>query len=315
MPNQFTKYTGTVTGQVGSLITALDAALVTGQGWGKIAGTNVASYRAPAGTRLYLYVDDTGATGSSGLTPVMESRVTGYETVASVGPIVGTNPFPAYLQNAGGNWLTSVAVRKSASANSTTRSYIIYADARTVYMFIQSGDVAGTYLGWMFGEFYSLVLGDQWNSMLMARNGDGNASETYEQTHRIITTLGAMTGHFVARSYLGLPGVNGSTNVGKHGDLAKAAGTYVLGSGGLAYPNAADAGLYLSPVWVHEPSPLAIRGRLRGFWQVCHGLGGFNDGDTFGGVGDLAGKSFIIVKPSAGSGLYCIETSATLETN
>ena len=52
MPNQFTKYTGNVSGQVGSLITALDAALVTGQSWTTpFTGTNKKAYRAPSGNR------------------------------------------------------------------------------------------------------------------------------------------------------------------------------------------------------------------------------------------------------------------------
>jgi len=314
MPNQFTKYTGTVTGQVGSLITALDAALVTGQGWSKMAGTNVAAYRAPSGNRLYLYVDDTGSSGSSGLTPVTESRVTGYEGVASVGPIVGTSPFPAFAQNAGGNWLISVAARKSASANSTARPYQIYADSRTVYMFIQSGDNGTTYLAWMFGEIYSLMPGDQWNTIIMARNGDGNSSEAYEQSHRLTTNLTNQVGHFMARNHLGLPTINGSVNVGKHGDYAKGYNG-VMGTAALAFPNGADAGLYLSPVWVHDGTALAIRGRMRGFWQLCHNETAFNDGDTFTGTGDLAARTFTIIKPAASSGGYCIETSATLETN
>ena len=102
---------------------------------------------------------------------------------------------------------------------------------------------------------------------------------------------------------------------GKHGDLSKGGGVQVLAGGGVAYPNPTDGGLYLSPVWVHEPAGPTIRGRLRGFWQLCHLYSGFTDGETFTGTGDLAGRTFTVMRQSANNGAYCIETSATLETN
>src|ERR1043166_1591690 len=120
MPNQFTKYTGNVSGQVGSLITALDAALVTGQSWTTpFTGTNKKAYRAPSGNRLYLRVQDDAPVTAK------EARITGYETMSDVD--TGTNPFPTAAQNAASNSVACMIARKSFSADSTNRAYQIFA--------------------------------------------------------------------------------------------------------------------------------------------------------------------------------------------
>ena len=310
MANQFTKYTGNVTGQAGSLITALDAALVTGQGWTKTAGTNEAAYRAPSGNRLYLYVNDTAVVTAK------EARITGYETVASVGPISGTNPFPTAAQNPAGNGVACMVARKSVSADSTARAYQIYADTRTVYMFIQAADSAGYYESWMFGEIYSLVGGDAWNTMIIGRSLENstNINAEYLDVLQATGVTATTANHYLARAYNALPTANGSLVVGVHGDGIKS-NLSVLGlMGSVPFPNPPDGGLYVSPIWTNEASGV-LRGRMRGFWQVLHPPASFSDGDTFTGTGDLAAKTFAIIKYSARGGCFCLETSATLEAN
>lgn len=316
MANQFNKYTGNVTGQVGSLITALNAALVTGQGWtSPFTGTNLATYRAPSGNQLYLYVND------SAPVTAQESRITGYESMTAVPP-GGTNPFPTAAQNAAGNSIACMIARKSATADATNRSYQIFADARTVYVFILTGDAAATYLTFMFGEFFSLVNSDAWNTMLVGRRAENSATISSDSLDLINYASGGLAvttnGHYIARAYNGLPTVNGSLWVGLHGDSVKGPGSNFnsFGTyGTCTYPNSPDGGLYLSPLWIHEPGTSVIRGRMRGLWQICHPVAGFNDGDTFSGTGDLAGKTFQIIKATGNTALYCVETSATLETN
>lgn len=307
MPNQLTKYTGNVTGQVGSLITALDAALVTGQGWGKaFSGTNKAAYRAASGSRMYFRVQDDAPVTAK------EARITGYESMSDVD--TGANPFPTAAQNPVGNSVACMIARKSASADGTNRAYQIFADARTAYVFIATGD-AVTYLAFMFGEIYSLVNSDAWNCMIVGRRAENSATGSNDSLDICGAAINSSSsGHYFPRAYTGLPTTNGSLLVGVHGDAAKnnaAAGLV----GAVVYPNSPDGGLYLAPVWVHEIAGPYIRGRMRGFWHVCHAVAGFNDGDTFSGVGDLSGKTFQILKTTGNSGLYCIETSATLETN
>lgn len=311
MANQFTKYTGNVTGQVGSLITALNAALVTGQGWtSPFTGTNLATYRAPSGNQLYLYVDDSG----SGTGGAKEALVTGYESMTAVPP-GGTNPFPTATQQSGGGVL-----RKSATADATARAYQIYADARTFYMFILSGDNSATfYSTFGFGEIYSLVNSDLWNTIILGRTAQNSALYTASSLP-VLTSApsGTCAGNYLARAYNGLPNSNGSLLCGKMADYAKDGNAVAFGAGGtsaMVYPNSADGGLYVSPVWINEVATKLIRGRMRGLWAPCHAATNFNDGDTFSGTGDLAGKTFAIIKSGYESYGYVIETSATLETN
>jgi hypothetical protein len=86
--------------------------------------------------------------------------------------------------------------------------------------------------------------------------------------------------------------------------------------GAMTIPHAPDGGLYLSPMYIFEGVATAYtqRGILRGLYQVLHPTTSFNDGDTFAGVGDLAGRTFMIVKSlnngGTPSGMYAVETTA-----
>lgn len=318
---QFTKYTGNVQGVAGSLITALDAALVTGQSWTTGTNGNRSWYRPPSGNQLYLAVDD------SGVVTAKEARITGFEQQPTItaSPITGTNPFPTAAQNAAGNGVACMIARKSYSADATNRAYIIYADARTVYCFILTTDAGGTgtiYCAWMFGEFYSILSSaDAWNTMIVGRTVENSGTITNDKLDVITSSVNATTaGHYIARAYNGLPASNGSYLATVTGDQAKTASSNLLigAAGSVAYPNSPDGGLYLSPVWVSEnggTNANVMRGRMRGLWQVCHATTPFGHGDTFSGTGDLAGRTFELIKPSGNSALYCIETSNTLETN
>jgi len=310
MANQFTKYTGTVTGVAGSLITALNAALVTGQGWTTATNGNRSWYRPPSGNQLYLAVDD------SGVVTAKEARMTGFEGLPTItaSPITGTNPFPTAAQNSTGNGVANVCARKSATADATTRAYQIFADARSMYLFILTGDSAGYYLCFMFGEVFSIMAGDAWNTVVIGRFAENSAVVTNDSLDYInpYISSGAISGNFIARSHTGVAGAVAMCRVGD-ATKANASTGAVMGTGGLPFPQTTDSGLYLSPVW--PTNSLVLRGRMRGFWQICHATTSFADGDTFTGTGALAGKTFQIIKPGGGGGIFCIETSATLETN
>ena len=85
------------------------------------------------------------------------------------------------------------------------------------------------------------------------------------------------------------------------------------GAAYLTYPNPADNSIYLSRVFLGANTNATgfLRGYMRGLWDWLH-AGGVNDGDTFNGAGDLAGKTFLIIKNSPNQGLFVIETSNTL---
>ena len=102
--------------------------------------------------------------------------------------------------------------------------------------------------------------------------------------------------------------------IGKHADAAKMASlTGMLGGAGLPYPNAADGGLYLSPLFIHEAG--AIRGILPGVWAPLH-VRPFGHMDTVNGSGVLADKVFLALNADGSSaaitaGQLLYETSNT----
>jgi hypothetical protein len=318
---QFTIYRSTDTsaptlsGTVGDLVNLLDKCLVTGYGskvaagWTKpFTGTNKAVFRMGAGNQLYLRVQD-DAPGGAG---AQESRMVGYEQMTSVD--LGTRPFPNTTQLANG-----LFIRKSLTANATTRSWVVVADARTFYLFIMSGDSSagtssGVYLGHMFGEIYSLAPDDRYRTMIIGRHTENSGNFAQENLDRVNQDLLATTGHYMPRGY---HGYGGSIQAGKHGDAARGVDSSVL-AGNMAFPNPLDGGLYIAPLWVHDPTTTptkSLRGRLRGLWQQLHAITNFADGDTFSGRLELDGKDFLIIKRGHGDGIYVVETSDTLETN
>jgi hypothetical protein len=306
-----------LSGTTGSLVALLDACLVNGYGakaaagWTKaFAGASKAAYRAPTGAQLYYRVQDDGP----GAGTFKEARITGYETMSDVD--TGTGPFPTAAQGVGG--VAMLVCRKSITADATARAWIIIADARTVYIHVLTTDVASTYYGFMFGEYYSLLPGNTFNGMLIGRTAENSGSSAVERLSELNITapLAVIAGHYICRAHTG---TGGSVAVGKHGDVGKGAAglTYLLGV--IPYTNPEDGGIYISKVWVYDtttaPAP-NLAGRLRGFWHQLHPIASVADGDTVSGTGDLAGRAFLFVKNSAiGPGIYCYETSDTLETN
>jgi hypothetical protein len=304
----------TVDGQAGSLITLLNACLVNGYGsktaaeWtSTLTGTNKAAYQQGAGSGFYYRVNDAAA-GTGG---AKEALVKGFETMSDVD--TGTGPFPTTAQCS----LTqnSLVIRKSTAASATVRPWTVYADSRTAYIFIQTGDIATTYFACMMGDIYSYAPVDAFNAMLIARNYENNGTYSYETFGGLSTVLGtAYAGHFLARSYTQ---AGGSIAVGKHGDGIKQASSVGF-IGTVPFTNGPDGGLYMCPAQVHEAGG-HIRGRLRGCYVWLHPAYGIADGDTFDGSGDFATKSFeavsLVTSGGGVPGVAIMETSDTLDTN
>lgn len=303
-----------LSGTNGTLVTVLDAILVNGYGakaaagWTKaFSGTSKAAYRPGAANRFYLRVQDDGP----GAGAAKEARITGYEVMTDVDN--GTGVFPTATQGIAGTTACQVA-RKSASADSTARTWIAIADDRTLYFFVLTGDNATTYQAFGFGDFYSLIANDGFRTFLVGRNAENSASASSDRLDSLATSLSGQSNFYVARAFTG---VGGSLHAGKHGDSAKSGGSGVL-NGIIPYTNPTDGGLYLAPVWIHDPTTVptgSIRGRLRGIWHFCHAITAVSDLDTVSGIGTLVGRSFLFIKQSGNAGLYAIETSNTLETN
>jgi hypothetical protein len=312
----------TLTGQVGSLTSLLDAILVNGYGSQTAAGwtigfttTNKRAYQqnttgANLPTGAFLYIDDTGP-GAGG---AREARACGFETMSAITP-TGTGQFPTLAQT--GIGVGTLVIRKSTTADSTARAWTCIADGHTVYLFVETGDITvptATY-AFSFGDFFSYRSGDQYAIVIMGRVAENVTSQSPEATCVLTgfnqpVVFNTSIGHYACRSWTG---VGGSVQVGKHTDQTKmgqyaasniSSGTAFANNGpsvaigriqanptAFPYPNGPDGACWLAPVWLHHNG--SVRGYLKGFWAPLHDRP-LNHNDTFTvSGGNLNGKSFV----------------------
>jgi len=293
-----------LTGQVGSLISLLDACLVNGYGsksaagWSKaFSGTNAASYKqgAASGADCYLDVNDNAA-GAAG---AQEANVRGYEAMTAVA--TGTGPFPTTSQQAS----PGLYIRKSATADATARDWLVIADDKTFHLCVLAGDTAGRYMIFSFGEIYSFKSADSYRAAIIGHTASGTGSGALDAASTSIQASAAFTGLYVPRI---AAGTGTSVNPG------------LIGVGSSLYanpftgPNAVDGNMYLSRLFLGDNASVTngLRGYLRGVWQLLTGGAGVNDGDTFSGTGDLAGRTFLILKAlrSGANATIALETTA-----
>lgn len=357
MANQFTIYSsadiqgpGYLTGLTGSLVRVLDACLVdgygtgsyfkSGSGWikqfansGSPDGRSVfGSWTQKSGSGFTLFVNDYGITAAGG----NEASVTGWEQLNQIGPVgsaslhagVGINQFPILSQSLATG---RVIWRKSATTNAVSRSWIIAADASTMYMWVQPGDTAAKYNHFGFGDFYSYAgSGDRWRCFIYGKSLDNSTNTVGNADYCDSIALGpwqsvsnqlstAHQGHFIARS---LSGYSGSVTFSKKGDCSVSSAASSAGSptacivnGTLPCP-AIDNAIYMSPLYIVENSPiLLLRGKFRGLYQVGHASNNFHDGQIISGSTDYSNKIFMIVKETVIGSFWAVEISPTLDTN
>lgn len=278
-----------LSGTAGALIAVLDEVLVGSAGWSKVFfGTNKAVYRAPAGNRFYLRVDDTGTTSA---------RVVAYESMTDVD--TGTNAFPTAAQVSGGLYAT-----KSDGANTNARAWVIAASDRLFHMWINvawdnTTNVTTSAYMWSFGDFKPVGT-DAYASHLIASVSAAASGNTMHSTSIITSTLG---GHYAARPYTG---VAGAAQIGKMGDQLTSGAS--LGGFGYTYPNPADGGVYLAPIRLHDAN--VLRGTIPGLHHVAHNQSNFGPLDTFQGSGAYAGRTFMCMHQYTAS-MVALETSNT----
>jgi hypothetical protein len=296
-------------GTRGSLIALLDACLVNGYGsqpaagWSKpFTDTNRAAFRMGSGRlRAYLRVDEANSTLAT------EARIQSFEGMTDIDS--GTDP----VASAG-----HLILKKSAAADSSSRQWWLAADDRTFVLFTHydaSGVVSGTY----FGEFFSFLPNDDYGVALISRYWE-NTNNWIAGIEGIGMTAqagySAMNGHYVFRDSTGLVKSPQCDVVAGFGDIANCNGT-------VAFPNPANGGLLLAPLFIRmsDAPGVVLRGRLRGIWAPSHPYTAitYAQGDTVGGVGQLTGRSFLHVGRVANSantnGRMFVEASDTVERN
>src|SRR5262249_50575169 len=156
----------------------------TAAGWtlpslgGTNPGTNLRVYRQGAGNQYYMRVNDSaaraGTTDEAAGSPTrQEARIRGYETMSTITDPSSARPFPTVAQFASG-----LFIRKSSTGDGVTHSWIIAADARTMYMWILTGDNSGRYCFWGFGDIYSFKTSDTGHCLIAARGSESSATMT-----------------------------------------------------------------------------------------------------------------------------------------
>jgi hypothetical protein len=214
----------------------------------------------------------------------------------------GTNPFPTVAQKANG-----LFVRKSATADTTVRSWKVFVDERTFYMFIQTGDIAGTYFGWAFGEIYSFKTNDPGRTILIARPNEANTSgyagdEPFAYAIVKPSNL-SQPAHYLARAVGGGAGAKACGKIQAGLTSSKDLDNQVTEAlpiiGYLDQPPTTSHRWKLASLRVIEDDGsgnMVIRGRLRGLMQVCHHPAYAQtiliDNAIFSGQGNLANRAF-----------------------
>lgn len=296
-----------LTGTAGDLINLLDKCLVNGYGakaaagWTRNTGfagntTTRAVFRMGAGNQFYLDVDDRGATGVLTGASGKEAAVRGYETMTDVS--TGTNPFPTTAQLAA----ATANFRKSATADTVPRGWVLFADDRTFILCILDGDAANVYRFYYFGDFYSIKTGDGFRTLLSVRSVVNTTTATGSLMAAFGSIGGAVAGIYTPRVAAGT-GTSVNSNLTIPGSNPDSTGTFPQ----------LDNNIYLSRILTGDPNiaPSVLRGWIRGIYFLI-GATGLNDGDTFTGAGDFAGRSFVIVKGISSSPApgVAIETTA-----
>lgn len=318
-------------GSTGSYVALLDACLVNGYGskpgagWIKpfpntssfgSASLSLGAWTIPSGssTSCSLFIND----NAPGAGVYKECRACGWEVLSggpsssvanTMGSGSGQFPTPAQSQTYG-----FVTIRKSATNDSSSlRQWLVLADSSSFYAFIATGDTAGVYYGFGFGDIYSFKTGssDNYRCIIIGRtneNSSAAANDGFDYVGNGYST--AVGGNFMARAS---SQIGTSITIAKHGDGVKGSANFSLGN--VPFPNGVDNALYISPIWVVDSVATNIRGQLRGFYQNLHPIAQFTDGQTFTGALEYGGKTFLCVKTTPNSGMYVLETSNTLLGN
>jgi hypothetical protein len=253
------------------------------------SGTNLAVYRSPnvQGTRMFLRVDDNTA---------QNARAVGYESMTDVN--TGTGPFPTNVQQAGGLWWPN-----ASSTAVTARPWLVIADDRSFYVWVNTGTTAAEGDGFLygFGDFNSFKSGDAYSCVITGSTTNLSASASNStQTLVYCELLGtAALSQWVARSFTS---IGGSLQSSRRMESYGTGNAYGGSVASVAYPNGADNSLLLSRTLITETSGPVLRGVLPGLYFIPHaiGTGSFSHRSKIDGQGPLAGRKLMLVRNAGG---------------
>lgn len=262
--------TGTITVKVAPL------------GWtNPFTGTNKSVYKMvdAQGTGFCLRVVDTGTTSA---------RVIGYEAMTDVD--TGFGPFPTTAQMSGGDWWS-----KSAGGNATVVSWRIVGDSRGFYFSVNNYGASSAYQTFYFGDIKSVKSNDPYACVLTGASSDvAGQQNTYGG--QILYSYGIgynYTGLWAARAANAIGGSTRMVNTLAMSMTSQAA--FSMGAYGTPFPSPVDNGLIFSPIMVWNES--GLRGYYPGLVSTPQTANAaFSTDDIVTGTGELAGKTFIVIK-------------------
>ena len=262
-------------------------------GWAKTySGTNLAAYKPSDGaaTGNLLRIDDTGTT---------VARVVGYEAMSDVN--TGTGPFPTTAQVSGGLYWA-----KSSTADSTARPWIAFADSRCFYLMVaNNASYTDDFFCYTFGDLISTKTPDAYACTIFGNTSSQATVYAAGAASQNIDYLGAVVGCYLPRAYTGVgSSVNMARNVTLH--TTSPAGF----SGGSAfqnvYPNAADGGLYVTPLILMENTAGYVdRGLTPGLYivpQTTIAAAPFTSKTSVTAFTGMTGKTLKAICHTGGSG-------------
>lgn len=295
------------TGEVGKLPALLDACGITGygsqpsKGWIKVyAGTNQAAYQSGSGGPI-LWVDDSGP-GAAG---AQEARIQACESMPSPPTQVNTFPPTSAMPN-------GVFVRKSETADSTARRWVLAMSEKTIFFLVDSGATNNNGLpvayGFGFGPSVSESSTDAYNYFLLGRlteatNSRAGANESFNFLQANFFSTPGNAGSYIQRS---LDGTTIGVPVGKVPDQATIGGASQAGTSGEKGPTLPAGALTYSPLQICDAIG-SFRGTFPGLWAPLTQRA-MNHHDQFSDA--AAGRTFEAINCGDTGQLY-LETSAT----
>ena len=227
-------------------------------GWLEVqTGANQRDYQQGSGSLSYICsINDNGPGAHGG----REARVKCFETSTGLG--TGTNQFPTTSQNSG-----LLFIRKSATADATTRTWYFIGDSWTFYLYIFTADTANVCTAFSFGDYYSWAdFNDKGRVSVQGRFTEAVTTMTAggaEIVDGMTYASGTQSGKYVSRTIYGEMAPAAISTGSDAAFNSSGMGTYYAGTL-TATPNTNDQFYYLCPIVVHSNSPASLRGKMRG---------------------------------------------------
>lgn len=268
-------------------------------GWTSVYdnGTNKIAIRSSSASSpqpRFRFDDSGGGTGGA-----RQCFLRGYAAMSDVD--TGTGAFPTTGQSTPG-----IVIRKSATADSTARAWIIVGDARGMHVFIDHGASAGNFDHWYFGDITSAFPSDTYGSLVGGRTLDEASASAGNPTY-LCTLRPAITDNSASRGsawlMASIDGASTSLECSSNGVYGQGqpAVTGAL-SGAMSVPLA--AGVVAARTLVQErQSPWYPRGPVRGMWHSINSNATRPaTGDIVGNLGDSGSRQGIAIRIFGPSG-------------